>query len=229
MTRRKPFTNANIAERHTWPETKAALRGPNSYDELGILSTKHRNELIRLARIAPDREKPFINEVTCLIISYRRRERCHAQESPAAVAESMRRLIGVVATYVRDVSNFPDYVIHELKPPLQAADWFERANEKFRHKEQWVEGHRPRRLTEALIMHAWALQKLAGAYSGHLAAEWDAMVRWLETALDASDERPPGKNFRKAYFEGLMLPRAANGSVEMAGRPPALHTLKANN
>lgn len=113
----------------------------------------------------------------------------------------------------------PDYVIHELKPPLPAADWFERANEKLREKEQWLKGHRPQRLTEALVMHALVLQKVAGAYSSYLVSNRKAMRDWLEIALDASGDRP-GKN----YFNQLMLPRAADGSLE--GRPPALLTLK---
>jgi hypothetical protein len=229
MVRRKPFTQEHIAEREKWPEIQAGLRGPESYDELGILSAKQRGELVRLARVESEREKTFIEEVTCNIISYRRRMRVAHQESPAAVAESMRRLIDRVYVYSCDVWEYPLIVTRELKPPLPAADWFERANEKLREKEQWLKGHRPQRLTELLIMHAWVLQKLAGAYSKHLASNWEAMMRWLGVALIASGQVPPGKNAKTAYFEQLMLPRAADGSVDLTGRPPALDTLKANN
>jgi hypothetical protein len=47
MVRRKPFTQEHIGERAGWPEIKAGLRGPASYDELGILSPKQRGELVR--------------------------------------------------------------------------------------------------------------------------------------------------------------------------------------
>jgi hypothetical protein len=225
MTRRKPFMNANIAERSRWPESKAALRGPESYDELGILNQTQRLQLVQLARVATDREKPFIEKVICITNGYRLRKRCHTQESPAAVAESMRRMIDVITAYARDVASFPDYVIFELKPPLPSVEWFAHANEKLSQKERWVKGHRSSTLTEPLIMHTWALQKLAGEYSNHLARDWKEMTRWLEVALIASGERPPGKNSRKAYFEGLTLPRAPDGSVELTGCPPALIAL----
>lgn len=44
------------------------------------------------------------------------------QESPGAVAESMRRMIRGVTAYARDVASFPDYVICEL-PPLLWDRW----------------------------------------------------------------------------------------------------------
>jgi hypothetical protein len=157
--------------------------------------------------------------VTGAINLYRLRKRRHTQESPAAVAESMRRLRRTVKDYARDIVSFPHYVISELAPALPTADWFERADEKIREKEQWVEGHRSSRLTEPLIMHAWALQKEAGAYSSYLVSHRKAMREWLEVALDASGDRPA-----KNYFNQLMLPRAADGAVDLAGRPPALDT-----
>jgi hypothetical protein len=225
MTRRKPFTNADIAERSTWPETKAALRGPDSYDELGILNPTQRRELVTLAHVAPDREKLFVRELLCVINGYRLRKRRHAQETPAAVAASIRQLIRVVTAYARDVAKFPDYVICELKPPLPSVEWFKHADEKLRQKERWLKGHRSTTLTEPLIMYAWTLQKLAGTYSSRLASDWPDMKRWLGQALIASGERLPGKNSETAYFEGLMLPRAGDGSVELTGRPPAFIAL----
>jgi hypothetical protein len=113
--------------------------------------------------------------VTCNIIGYRRRMRVADQETLAAVAESMRRLIDRVYAYSCDVGEYPLIVIHELKPPLPTADGFQRANEKLREKEQWLKGHRPQRLTEALIMHALGLQNLAGAYSSYLVSNRKAM------------------------------------------------------
>jgi hypothetical protein len=225
MTRRKPFTKADVAERSTWPESKAALRGHDSYDELGILNPTQRRQLIQLARVAPDREKPFIDEVICITNGYRRRKRCHAQESPAAVAESMRRMIDVVTAYMRDVLEMPRSVICELDPPLPTMDWFERAKEKLRKKELWMTCHRHQRVTEALIIHARALQTVASRYSEYLASDWVAMKQWLGEALVASGEDPPGKNSKKGYFEELMLPRATDGSVELTGRPPAVAAL----
>jgi hypothetical protein len=225
MTRRKPFTQERIKERKTWPETQAGLRGPQSYSELGILSPAQRREL---ARVSPDRENPFIDKVTGCINNYRLRKRCRAQETPAAVGESMRRLIDMVAAFARDVSTFPDYVIFELKPPLPTADWFEHAKEKLRQKEQWLKGHRYSRFTEALIMHAWALQKLAGEHSSHLALDWRAMRRWLACALEASMEPPPKGHGQAAFLDQLMLPRAADGTVDLDGRPPALDTFRTN-
>ena len=69
-------------------------------------------------------------------------------------------------------------------------------------------------------MHAWALQKVAGTHSSYLASDWEAMKRWLGEALIASGEPPPGKNL--AYFEELMLPRAADNSVDLSGAPKQL-------
>jgi hypothetical protein len=181
-------------------------RNPSRASWPRVVCPVQRRQLVQLARVAPDREKPFIDEVTCSINGYRRRMRVADQETPAAVAESMRQLTNLVATYMRNVSIMPDYVICELKPPLPPADWFERANEKLREKEQWLKGHRPQRLTEALIMHALVLQKMAGTYSSYLVSNRKAMRDWLEIPLDASGDRP-GKN----YFNQVMLPRAADG------------------
>jgi hypothetical protein len=223
--RRSPFTRADILKRESWPEIQAGLRGPESYDELGILSPAQCRQLAQLARVEAEREKTFLNEVVCCINGYRLRKRRHAQESHAAVAESSRRLIATVAAYRRKVLEFPLYMICELKPPLPTDDWFEHAEEMLRRKERLVKGHRSRRLLEPLIMHAWELQKLAGAHSSYLASNWEAMKHWLETAVIASGERPAGKNHKKAYFEGLMLPRNADGSVDLTGRPPLLIAL----
>jgi hypothetical protein len=228
MARRKPITQESIKERKTWPETQAALRGPESYDELGILSSAQRRQLVQPARVKAEMEKPFIDELVCYINGYRFRKRCHAQETPAAVSESMRRLIDLVDAYRRNVLEFPLYMICELKPPLPTDDWFEHAKEKLRQKEQWLKGHRYSRFTEALIMHAWTLQKLAGKHSRHLALDWLAMRRWLACALEASMEPPPKGHGQAAFLDQLMLPRAASGAVDLAGRPPALDSLKAN-
>jgi hypothetical protein len=222
MVRRNPFTRRAISERATWPESNAALRGPESYDELGILSRAQRRQLVQLARVEPEREKAFLDELACCINGYRHRKRHHAQESPAAVAEAMRQLIEIVDAYKRKVLENPLYVM--LKPPLPTDDWFEHAEEKLRRKERLVKGHRPRSITQDLLHHALALQGIAGAYSDYLAADRGAMQRWLAEALVVSGERPVGKNTRAAYFEQLMLPRAVDGS----GRPPALDTFKTN-
>ncbi len=203
--RRKPFLHANIAERSTLPETKAALRGPNSYDELGILNPTQCRELVTLAHVAPDREKLFVRELLCVINGYRLRKRRHAQETLAAGAASRRQLIRVVTAYARDVAKFPDYVICELKPPLPSVEWFEHATEMLRHQERLVKGHRPRSITPDLSYHAFALQRIAGVHSGYLATDRRAMQRWLAEALVVSGERPVGKNPRAAYFEQLML------------------------
>jgi len=222
MARRKPFTQSDIDERERWPEIQAGLRGPEAYEELGILKPTQRRKLIQLARVTPEQEKPFVDEVTFLISSYRLRKRHDAQESPAAVTESMRRVIHVVEDYSHAISKMPVYVLTELEPPLPPPDWFKHAKEKLRQEEQWMIGHRPKVITEALIKHAWTLQKVAGAHSSYLASNWIAMKRWLEEALLASEEPPVGKNAKKAYFDEIMLPRAENGSVNLSGTPKGL-------
>ena len=101
MVARKPFTQSSIEERKCWPETRAALHGPEDYEKCGILSNKQRAELIQFARVAPEQAKPLIDEVTCVINGYRHRKRANAQESPAAVAASMRQLIDALEQVVK--------------------------------------------------------------------------------------------------------------------------------
>jgi hypothetical protein len=52
LVRSKPFTQEQIAERETWPEILAGLRGPEAYEALGILKPEQRRELIQLARVS---------------------------------------------------------------------------------------------------------------------------------------------------------------------------------
>ena len=75
-------------------------------------------------------------------------------------------------------------------------------------------------------MHAWGLQKLAGEYSSYLALNWQAMQLWLAIALEASGEPPTKGHDRTAFLTQLMLPCAANGTVDLDGRPPALDAFK---
>jgi hypothetical protein len=200
--RLSPFARAAVAERATWPETQAGLRGPESYDELGVLNPKQRGVLVRMARIEPELEKPFVDELAGCIAGYRLRKRRRAQESPAAVALAMRQYIDMEAAHVREAME--RYGLGGLKPPLPTAEWFEDANEKLREKERLVRGHRPRSITPDLSYHALALQGIAGAHSNYLAADRGAMQRWLAEALIISGERPVGKNARAAYFKRLM-------------------------
>jgi hypothetical protein len=91
MVRRNPLTQLGIQERPGWPITDAALRGPNSYEELAILTDKQRRELVQYAQVLPEKEKQFVEDVTCQIIQYRHEQNCDAQERPAAVAAAMRK------------------------------------------------------------------------------------------------------------------------------------------
>ena len=115
MVRPKPFTQEHVAERETWPEIQAGLLGPEAYETLGILNPRQRRELIRLARVPPELQKPFLDEVICLIIGYRLRKLCHTQENPAAVAESMRQFIDAWADFV-------GALVTTRAPPQQAND-----------------------------------------------------------------------------------------------------------
>jgi hypothetical protein len=226
MTKRKPFTQSNIEERESWPESQAALLGPEAYEECGVLDPTQRLALVQLARVTPEQAKPFINTVTCLINGYCHRKRVHAQESPAAVAASMRRLIDAVEQLMAEANTLPIWVVKEVFDAIKiapTADGFRAAKEKVRQWELKIDSHRPPKITYSLIMHAWALQKLAGDYSKkYLASNWKAMKRWLEEALIASGEQPPIKNGKTAYFDELMLPRAADGSVDLLGAPRQL-------
>jgi hypothetical protein len=201
--RLRPFAKAHILDRESWPELQAGLRGPESYDELGVLNRKQRDGLVLLARLGEaEPEKPFVEEVACCIVGRRLRKRRRAQESPAAVVLAMREIIGMEEAHVHEMQE--RYGIGGLKPPLPTAEWFEDAREKLRHKERLVEGHRPRSIDPDLSYHALALQRIAAAHSNYLANDREAMRRWLAEALIVSGERPVGKNARAAYFEQLM-------------------------
>jgi hypothetical protein len=110
MAPRKRFTKADIDERGSWPEIKAALQGPKAYDKNSILVPNQRRKLVQLARVKPEEEKPFIDEVTCNIIQFRLGERTNDQERPAAVAEATRRLIDAYAHVVTVSKNTPVFV-----------------------------------------------------------------------------------------------------------------------
>ena len=79
-------------------------------------------------------------------------------------------------------------------------------------------GHRPSSITHQLLFHAQTLQQVAGAFSSHLADDWNEMQRWLGEALVASGERGPSKNFKKGYFDKLMLPQTVKGGVDLPPR-----------
>ena len=231
MSRRKPFTHSDIYERERWPEIQAGRRGPEAYETLGIVNPRQRRELIRLARVDPEGEKSFLDEVTCLIIGYRLRKLCHTQENPAAVAESTRQFIDAWAQLAEMTRNLPYRVVKEvcdaLGSRLPAEGGFVRANEQLQRLERRFVGHRPGRPTERLIIHAWDLQR-TGACSTYLALDWRAMQQWVEVALEASGEPPTKGHGRAAFLKQLMLPCASNGTVDLDGRPAALGTVKSD-
>jgi hypothetical protein len=225
MTRRNPFTLERIKERQSWTESKAAIVGPAAYKLLGILTPQKRCCLVQLARVSSEQKDQFINTVTCLINGYRQRKRANAQESPASVAASMQQLVEAVEQLMAVANTLPIRIVKEFFDALgtaPTADGIENAKEKVRELEKKIIGHRPQSITYSLIMHAWGLQKVAGDYSKHLADNWEAMKHWLEEALIASEELPPGKNFKTAYFDELMLPKTAEGGVDLAGAPREL-------
>jgi hypothetical protein len=223
MTKRKPFTLSNIEERESWPESQAALIGPEAYERLGILPPQQRRELLLRARVTQEQAKPFIDEITCVINGYRHRKRADDQETPAAVAESMQQLIEALEQVATVANAMPIYVVKEVFDAVGITGWgIEAAKEKVRRLEAKMIGHRPSSITYRLIMHAWGLQKHAGTYSKHLASNWNAMKRWLGEALIASGEMPPGKNGKTAYFDELMLPKTADGGVDLLGAPRQL-------
>lgn len=210
MVRRSPLTQLGIQERSGWPITDAALRGPDSYEELVILTDKQRRELVQFAQVPPVKEKQFVEDVTCQIIQYRHEQDCDAQERPAAVAASMRKVIRAVETYMNTVSQSPHSVLAELEAPLlgqSTVDWLKRAEEKVARLEREIEGHAPPLITKRLILHAQHLQKIARTCSSRTLNK-KAMQRWLGEALLASGESEPSKNYKTRYFEALILPEA---------------------
>jgi hypothetical protein len=187
VTRRKPFMQEHIAERETWPESLAGRFGPEAYEkalenrakrfgpkvyeQLRILTNKQRRELARLAQATPEQKKQFIDEVAGVINHYRLRKRVAAQETPAAITESMRQLIELIEQVVAKANALPAWIVMEVFDGIgiaPSADGILRAKEKVKQWEQEIKGHRPKQYTELLSKHAWTLQKVAGSYSSFL-------------------------------------------------------------
>jgi hypothetical protein len=199
--RLSPFTQADILGRESWPEIQAGLRGPSSYDELGVLNHKQRGELVRLARVGGGTGKAF----------RRRGSLLHQWLSPSEATSRPRRPRGRCPV---DAANYRHGrglcarsagALWDWRAEAAAADSGLVRTRDGNAPPPGAAGQGPRSITPDLSYHAFALQRIAGAHSGYLAADRGAMQRWLAEALVVSGERPVGKNTWAAYFEQLML------------------------
>lgn len=206
MTRRGPLLAADIRARKDAPRCP---RDPKRW----------RGALLPNG-IGADREKRFVDTCADEIDRYRLSLLVDKQER-AATLEAERQVIGHWERLHKNLTRYPSSVRRDVAQWLLVSEpnsvQIEHAKRQSKARHGQVIGHRGPAVSPALIRHANALQRIACEFSPSLAGNRKALRRWLqEVLIKGSKERGPGKNVRTRYFDRLMLPRTAQGGVDLA-------------
>ena len=173
--------------------------------------------------IDADRVKRFIDTCADEIDRYRRSVLVDKQERSATL-EAEQQLIDHWERLHKYLIRYPPSVRQDVAQWLLVSEptgvQIEHARRQSRARKGRVIGHRGPAVSPALMRHANALQRIACEFSPSLSSDWKALRRWLEEVLiRGSKERAPGKNARTRYFKSLMLPRTAQGGVDLVQNP----------
>jgi hypothetical protein len=209
MTRRRPLLDTDI-------------RARERYATLCPRDRKFWRDLLFPRGIESSDDQRFIDTCADEIDRYRL-SLLVAKQERAETLEAERQVIGHWERLEKSLTKYPASVRRDVTQWLSLSEphrlQIEYARRQSKARQGRVLGHRAPAITPALVRHASALQRIACDFNSSLVVNWKALRRWLEKVLiKASKEGVPGKNAKARYFACLMLPRTAEGGVDLQPR-----------